>query len=356
MIAVWAWLCDAVRVAALPSQADRLLRNDASRALHAVINAATDPDDAVATDALFDLTVFPLRSDATAETIWILLQGRLSEITKRFGPMLRAERSRHRRKGVIAVSRLAAPSLATVLPGHTPTDSSDAAVNWAAKCVSDTLEPLCVASDTRVAIATCDALLHVCASATDSLSAERVAKWGAHGVSRIVNILRDLEEDLAPLLVASLVQDATRALAALSKNDFVNSAFVISSGDGLPAHASTCRRAALRVEVMSVIAATVVEFDLAGRDNAAGACLLAVTRSATWKRVLADNEAEDGADRRAETVCCFSMALLDASRKTSELNAPMLREDLTDIWAHMLANLLRAVPFLALRFQINAQT
>lgn len=53
---------------------------------------------------------------------------------------------------------------------------------------------------------------------------------------------------------------------------------------------------------------------------------------------------EEGEDWsiRAEIVCCLEHALHDAARKISDVQAAMLREGLTEVWAGLIAGFLRA--------------
>lgn len=348
---------DTVRLEQLSPEHDAVVRTGVARCLHALVEACFDSSDDVAVGAFSALVAFAANADAerrksvlsatrdaTADTIWVLLQTRRAQVSSRFEPVALAPRGALRRPTVKALAQLAARSLAGGLGQDAAAveDSPAAAAEWGSKCVNKVLFPLCATPEAKVSAAACSSLLHICGNVRGNVDKERVAKWGARAVTRIVKLLEENEGSLATLVITGLVQDATRGLAALSKNEFVNSRFVVTTCISLLAFAVRCPRATLRLEALSVIGATVVEFDLSGRDAGIGASLAAITKSQGWKRLLAAAENDEDSPIRAEVVCCFAHSLLDASQKIVECPKPALMQQLTDVWAMMLANLVRA--------------
>ncbi len=338
---------DTVRLEQLSVDHVKVMHNAVGRLLHVLVDAVFDETDAVAVAALATLTGFAAQSDAqrrksvlsatrdaTAHAVWCLLRAKLKDIAKRFEPLAVAERAPHRRLVVKALAQLAA----RCLMGR----ADDTHAEWASSCVTKTIVPLCSAAEARVAAASCSSLLHVCSNVGPGVDKDVVAKWGVRAVSRIAKLLQEHEGHIPTLVVTGLVQDATRGLAALSKNQYTTSKFVVETGVNLLEYAVRCPRTSQRLEALSVIGATVVEFDLSGRDGGIGSCLSAVTKSKTWKRVLSAAEEPESSPIRAELVCCFAHALLDASRKIAECKTQQMKEALTDVWATMLANLVRA--------------
>lgn len=338
---------DTVRLEQLSNEHTGIVRNAVGRLLNVLVEAVFDEADAVAVAAFATLTAFAARSDAqrrksvlsstrdaTAHSVWCLLRARLKDVAKRFEHLAIAERAPHRRLVVKALAQLAARCLMA--------GANDSCVEWASSCVSKTIVPLCSAAEARVAAAACSSLLHVCSNVKNGVDKDVVAKWGVRSVSRISKLLQEHEGHIPTIVVTGLVQDATRGLAALSKNQFTTSKFVVETGVNLLEYAVRCPRTSQRLEALSVIGGTVVEFDLSGRDGDVGSCLSAVTKSKTWKRVLAAAEDPASSPIRAELVCCFGHALLDASKKIAGCTTAKMKEGLTDVWATMLANLVRA--------------
>jgi len=339
---------DTVRLEKLTTEHGTIVRNNIARLLHALYTAIFDGvNSAVSVAAFSTLTSFAASSDAQrrksilsstrdaiADTIWNLLMTRLPEISKLFKHIAMDDKGPHRRLTVKALAQLCAKCVA---PG-----SNDISQEWANLCISKTLLPLCITSEARVAATSCSSLLHICSNAGPKVDNEDLAKWGVRAVSRITKLLQEHEGFIPTLVVTGLVQDATRGLAALSKNEFATSKFIIDTGVNLLSFAVRCPRTSQRLEALSIIAATIVEFDLSGKSDGSGSCLASITKSSAWKRIINGSEESAKSPIRAELVCCFAHALLDAGKKIYQAPNPQMREGLTDIWALMLANLIRA--------------
>lgn len=342
---------DTVRLEQPAAEHEGILRASIARCLHTLVDATFEPGDAVAVAAFSTLCAYAARSDAqrrksvlsatrdaTADAVWQLLITRQKELSKRFEPLANSESSPHRRLVVKALAQLAARCLAARPLGSTPGEHAE----WAAACVEKTLSPLCAAtSEPRVAATACSALLHVCANTGPAIDQERVAKWGVRATARIAKLLQE-KDHIPTLVVTGLVQDATRGLAALSKNENATRKFIADTSVNLLGYGVQCPRRSQRLEALAFIAATVIEYDLGGRGGGVGSCLSSLIKSATWKRILVATEEPEDSPIRAELVCCFGHALLDAARKIADVDAVKLREGLTDVWATMLAGLVRA--------------
>lgn len=121
---------DTVRLEQLPPEHSSIVRRSVARCLHALLDASFDSADEVAVAAFSCLVSFAARADAerrksvlsatrdaTADSVWMLFQGRLAQVSKRFEPIALAPRGRLRRTTVKALAQLAARCLAGGL-GH----------------------------------------------------------------------------------------------------------------------------------------------------------------------------------------------------------------------------------------------
>jgi hypothetical protein len=369
------------------------VRAAVEHALHALVTAAVaDPDPAVALAALRVLAEFAAASDAvekssvlratceaTAAVIWDLLLGRVKGVAARFEGVAvgsgggaseseasgvevrpRAESARlfERRSVLRSLSRVAAHALSGASfrrrrVGGGGDDgleeanvAAEEAAKWAVPWVDRVLAVACDDADWRVAACAATCLLNVCSFCKADVG-ERKVRWGCKAVGRIVRVLSEHGRGMSSLVSAGLVKDGFRGLAGMSKEAAVGGRFVVATAVGLLPHVTALVRVGDRLEGMVVVASTVVEFDLSGRDGGGGAALAAVTGSPAWKATVAGGSAK-GEDARqdvddataAELVCCFGQALLDASRKIVAVSDRGMREGLMTVWAAMLAKLL----------------
>lgn len=385
-----------------------------SRSLSALVEAAAaDREARVALAALRCLTEFASRADAvpqssvlratheaTAAVVWDLLLTRVAAIDRRFRGMASggadggvasgasgasgpsgpsevsetppvegrvASRRLLQRRGILkALARVAAHAVSGgslrgggVVDGEVVEANKAAAeaVAWAVGWVDVVLMPSCDDADWRVACSAASAVLMVCSFCKLGEAAEKRARWGAKATAKLARVLGEYGGRMSSLMSSSLTKDACRAMAAMSKEPQVTSKFIVTTAVSLLPHAAACPRVSERLEALTLIASTVVEFDLSGRDANAGASLGAVTGSTAWKEIVAGSTAAAGGEggsesvdsaTAAEMVACFGQSLLDASQKIVAVADPRVREGLMTLWAAMLAKLLqRCVPCLS---------
>lgn len=387
-----------VRLEQLTQPQIGVVRTALERLTHALVGAVFDPVDSVAIAALRVLTQFGAAADAISSSsvlratkeaaalaVWDLLRptapriaNRLSSVTSRQSvptstSSLQSEASsatappggsristpsvRNRRDALKSLARLAAHILSGTFARRLsaaqagvnavldPTeltvraDPDSEPVRWASGWTSRALLPACDDPNLNVAWSACSAVLTVCSHAAMPDAPEKVAAWGIKAVTRISRMLHEHDGKMSALVVNGLVKDAARGLAALSKNDSVTSKFVVSTAVGLLPYAARCPRVSDRLESMSLIASTVVEYDLSGRDAGVGVSLASVTASEPWKSILSTSTQDSTI--ASEMVCCFAQSLLEASRKIDNCPDFALRASLTDTWAVMLSQLMQ---------------
>jgi hypothetical protein len=356
---------------------------------------------ALSTDAVPRSSVLRATKEATAVSVWHLVLPRAERIAARLSPVLTAPRSAQsvssqpsesqsstsapgiieearvvslrlhaRRSALRGIARIAAhalsgmsvrqavdaadvldPDSASVVAAVTAEANAAAenSVRWAINWTDKVLGPACDDQDWRFASSACSALLVVCSYTSVPAVADKRARWGAKATTRLARILGEHARTMSALLTTALTKEASRSLAALSKDDQVSAKFVSSTAVALLPHAAACPRVSDRLEALSVIASTVVEYDLQGRDTTVGVALHAVTSSVSWRDIFAAALGHDAAqDSRiddsttaSEVVCCFAQSLLDASQKIITVQETAVRESLMSSWAIMLARLMQ---------------
>lgn len=371
-----------IRLEHLNEEQTSIVRNNIERLLYALIQAVFDSALEVAATALSLLTNFALESDAatevslldatkhaTASAIWDVMIPSAAKIADRFAPAIAklarghtdgqptappAERLavretiRFRKESVKGIARLAARVFndkhtdASAQPEQRAENASmnglnaETARSWSVRWIDTVLAPLC--DDSRMEVASCASvtLLMVCCYAVQSPSLEKIAQWGIRAVRRLTRVLSENDGKVSALINSTTVLDATHGLAALSKNDFVTSKFVVATAVGIIPYAVRCPRREVRLEAMSVTASTVVEYDLSGRDSGVGASMKAVMASDAWKAAMESSKKDSTV--ASEMICCFAQALLESSRKIAACEDANLRLGLTHTWAVMLAH------------------
>lgn len=391
-----------IRLETLSEQHIDVVRKNVERLLYALFQALFDAADDVATTALALLTQFTLEADAatdvsllnatkhaTAAAAWDVLVPSAGKISERFAPLFAKlarsapnaqtstpparessyqEATRCQKEALKGLARLAARAL------NGKYDESESAANgstsqigqvsvgelriqiarkWAVRWVDTVLFPMCDDSRMEVSTSACSALLMVCCYAIQNPSLEKVAHWGIKAVRRITRVLSEFDGKISALVNTSLVRDATHGLAALSKNDFVTSKFVVEVAVGIIPYAARCPRREVRLEAVSTIASTVVEYDLSGRDTGVGVSMKAVMSSGAWKMAMASSN--DDSTVASEMICCFSQGLLESSRKIVLCSDRELRFGLTNTWAIMLAHFMSKT-YMCLRWRHSASS
>lgn len=369
-----------IRLEQLNQEQIDVIKRSIERLLFSLLRAIFDRADEVAVTAISVLTKFSIDADsaleksvlnrtkeATAAAIWDILVSNCTKVADRFNPVLTKlgktdasdkataagrEAFKFRKEAMKSLARLAARALnekyITVeergeeqnpLQVATPgLINAQSAMNWGVDWVDNVLARLCDSPSVEVAAAACSAMLLVCSYAVQIPSLEKVAQWGIKSVNRISRLLFETDGKISIVVMTGLVRDATHGLAALSKNDYVTSKFVVAISTGLIPFVTKCPRREVRLEAMSVIASTVVEYDLSGRDAGVGVSLKAVLSSDAWKSTMANSKADSNA--ASEMFCCFSQAILESSRKIFACPDQEVRLSLTHTWAVMLSQLL----------------
>lgn len=371
-----------IRLEQLNQDQIAVLKRSIERLLFALLLAIFDRADEVAVTALSLLTKFSIDADATLErsvlnrtkeatagAIWDILTSNCKNVADRFNPLLgklgKADTSdkstaagrevfKFRKEAMKSLTRLAARALnekyisieereqqqdalqvATITPALMSAHDS---LKWGLTWVDNVLAPLCDNAGVEVAAAACSAMLLVCSYAVQNPSLEKVAQWGIKAVRRISRLLFESDGRISIIVMTGLVRDASHGLAALSKNDYVTSKFVVTIATGLIPFAAKCPRREMRLEAMSVIASTIIEYDLSGRDAGVGVSLKAVLSSDAWKSTMVAGKTDSNV--ASELVCCFSQSILESSRKIFACQDQELRLSLTHTWAVMLSQLM----------------
>lgn len=328
---------ETVRLQSLQEKQVAVVRGAVESLMYGLLGSVFDLDDAVAATALDRMTAFAIEMTkekeisvlgraayATGGVIWTVLLANCAKIAPRFD--LKGKNSRAVVRGL---SRLAATALGTRFGG------GEDVTRWALGWVDAVLSNSC---EGQGGIAACSGLLLVCSYA-EGVGVDKVAAWGTKAVKRLVRILG--EEEVGVAILSAVVDEIVRGLAALSKNDAVNGKFIVSVTIGLLPIVGKCPRREERLEAIFLMASSVVEHDLSGRDIGIGTSLKAVLNSAEWKMVMKGaDDSELGAELAAEVVCCFSQSLLEASRKIAKCEDQRLKSNLTQTWAVMLALLM----------------
>lgn len=400
---------DPIRLDALSESQLGVVRSSVSRALGALIHALDDPDDSVILAALLSLTEFALSSDsvpqssvlratseATAAIVWDLLLPKVATLAKRLSRVLSVSGGSEpatsqvsetsgtppvesrtvspslykKRTAIRALARIAAHSLSGMsvreAMNQTGTQAitadmsqvslledanaaAEESVRWAVSWTDKVLVPACDDADRRVASTACSSLLTVCSFCAVPAVADRRTRWGVKATTRLQRILTEHSSAMSSHVSSSLTKDAFRGLAALSKDPQIQTRFVVSTSIGLLPHAAGCQRVSERLEGLTVLANTVIEYDLSGREATVGGALTSLTASKEWRQIfaLAKADGDSGSSQQgdsttaAELVCVFAQGMLEASRKIISVRDFRMREALTQAWATMLAMLLQ---------------
>ena len=374
-----------IRLEQLNDDQVEIIKRSIERLLFALLRAVFDRADEVAVAALSCLTQFSIDSDsvleksvlnktreATAHAVWEILVSNCTKIAERFSPLLgklhESEPSgatttggrqllKRRKEAMKCIARLAARALSNnyirildqqepqnalqVVPIPAPVPgmtSAAGAMQWAAKWVGNILARLCDVGSAEIQAAACAAMLLICSHAVQNPSQEKVAQWGIKSVNRLSRLLYETDGNISVVVMTGIVRDATHGLAALSKNDYVTSKFVVNAATGLIPFVNKCPRREVRLEAMSVIASTVMEYDLSGRDTGVGTSMKAVMSSDVWRSTVSNGTTDSSV--ASEMVCCFSQSILESSRKIFACPDRDLRISLTHTWAVMLAQLM----------------
>ncbi|CAN8064334.1 unnamed protein product [Agarophyton chilense] len=353
---------EAVRLEQLNEHQFSAVRNSIERLLFALLQALFDASDQVATAALRCLTRYALEAwadapsllnvtrRATATTIWDVLVPSHKKIGDRFVSLLTTQVKKSADLQTTGNIRLAKEALkgltrlVSYILDPTASRSGDqsliqahqVASKWSIYFTDHVIVPLC--DDANIELSSCASisLLHVCSYAVENPSAEKVASWGIKATRRITRILLEKDAELPLVVVGGLVRDGSNGMAALSKNDYVNSKFISAMSIGLLPFAAKCPARSVRLEAFSVISSTIVEYDLSGRDAGVGVTMKALLTSDSWRGVV------DSGDHAvaSELMCCISQSLLDASRKIFKCPDPNMRLTLANTWAVMLSQLM----------------
>jgi hypothetical protein len=393
---------DPIRLDPLAPGQLAIVRTSVARALESLVGALADPHhDAVVLAALGVLTHYASSADAvphssvlratteaTATFVWDLLLPRAPAIAARLARIatgnsfssatststasrtsstppvegqLESSRLYDRRSALRSLARLAAHALSgsSVRVGSNPlsittrddsegaleaNESAEGAAHWAVEWTERVLTNACDDQEWRLASTAATAILVVCSFASIPSVADKRARWGVKAITRLTRILGEHGRKMSSLLSTAITKDAFRGIAALSKDANATSKFVVATAIGLLPHAASCPRLTDRLEALTVLSSTVIEFDLSGRDASASATtsapsLTAITSSAAWRDIF--SSAVEDSTTASEIVCCFGQALLDASRKIVVVKDSAAREFLMSCWASMLAKLLQ---------------
>lgn len=377
---------EAIRLEQLNEEQVAIIKRSIERLLFALLKAVFDRADEVAVAALSRLTHFSIEADseleksilnrtrdATARAVWEILVPNCAKIADRFraalskleatnsSDVITANGKKTLKCGQEAMKSLAclaaralsekyirlqeqeeqqnqqqsALQVIVPVPGLT---STQGAIQWAAKWVENVLARLCDLGTSGVQAAACTAMLVVCSHAVQNPSLEKVAQWGIKSVNRISRLLYEADGKISIVVMTGLIRDASRGLAALSKNDYVTSKFIVNVSTGLIPFVNKCPRREVRLEAMSVIASTIIEYDLSGRDTGIGVSMKAVLSSDAWRSAMSSGATDSNAP--SEMVCCFSESILESSRKIFACPDRDLRISLTHTWAVMLTQLM----------------
>lgn len=340
-----------------------VLRRGVERLLFALLEAVFDSSDAVAITALTNLTSYsysasllteyaPLNATkrATAQAIWHILTASLSRLSNRFASVFSSapsskssssnslSESRNLKDCISSFSRMASHVLSHSLDRSENSEETDeelrAAQKRATTWVDSVLRPLSDHPNIELAFNASISLLQVCSYAGENPSNDNVSSWGTHAVSSIVRILTRDDSPIPAIVASTLVRHAAYALAALSKFEQITSKFVISSTVSLLPYAATCPGRRRRLELLTLLASTVIEYDLSCRDSNIAAALKAVLKSNSWRSIIA--EAKTDSTISSELVSCFGMTCLEASKKIFQCQDDAMRQNLTHTWAVML--------------------
>lgn len=207
-------------------------------------------------------------------------------------------------------------------------------------------------------------LLTICSQCEASIvTSEKIYAWGCRAVRNLLRVLSQDEKPIPSVVASGWVRDIIYALAALSKSEHVTAKFISSSATAILPFAATCPGRPRRLQALTLLAFTVVEYDLSGGNandsNMNGNITKAVTKCAAWRSIMAEMDAsvmnaaltseQDTSSQTqnehaaAELVCCFGVAMLESARKISLApEAGGMRLQLTHTWALMLSHILRA--------------
>lgn len=349
---------DAIRLEKLSEEQIGFVRRACERLLYALVQSLYDPADSVAASTLKVLTEYclepPAKNErsvlsatkrATAASIWHLLIRSHRKLGQRFtqvtsNPKGTVGEMRERKEAIRGMARLAAHVLCETNIASQVSDTLREAGAWCVAWVDETIVALVPNANAELAACACSSLLVVCSYAVQEPTLEKVAQWGIKAVRRFTALLQEGEAAMHPVVMTNLVRDATNGLAALSKNEFVNSKFIVFTSTGLLPFAAKCAARSTRLQALCVVASTAVEYDLSGRDVGVGVSLKAILTSQSWKEIMA--AANTDSNVAAETVCSFAQSLLDASRKIFVCPDKELRLNLTHTWAVMLSQLMNS--------------
>lgn len=338
---------DAVRLEPLSVDQLQVVRRSMQRLLLALMDAIFDGAPEVAVAALTVLTRYALSGirlepsflsatkRAMSLSIWDLLLPNMKKIADRFTSVVRKGDIQQKKEAIRAISRLVAYILSGLDGGETRQQAIAVAIKW----VDAELSAICEEETFEMASCAATCMLLICSYAVENPSVERVTNWGIKAVKRITGLLHKKGSSVPIIVMAGMLRDAANGLAALSKNEFVNSKFIIYTAIGLLPFAARCPGRDTRLQAISVIASTVVEYDLSGRDTGVAESLRAVLSSGSWKDIIKSSKSNTNVP--AELVAAFAQSLLEASRKIFSVNDSTLRLSLTHNWAVMLSLLMK---------------
>ncbi|KAI0558013.1 hypothetical protein FGB62_242g05 [Gracilaria domingensis] len=311
---------ETVRLEQLDQQQLSVVRNAIERLLFALLQALFDPSDHVATNALKCLTRYALEAwtdapsllnatrRATATTIWDHLKKSADD-----GASANVRLAKEVLKGLSRlVSYVLDPNTSLSNDeNQSVAQSHQVASKWGIYFADHVIVPLCDDVSAELSSCACTSLLVICSYAKENPTAEKVASWGIKATRRITRILIENDAKLPLVVMAGLMRDGSNALAALSKNDYVNSKFISAISVGLLPFAAKCPTKSVRLEAFSVISSAIVEYDLSGRDAGVGVAMKALLTSDSWRGVVDSGDSSVA----SELMYCMSQSLLDASRK-----------------------------------------
>lgn len=365
---------DAIRLEAIQDKEHLIvIKRGIERLLFALLEAVFDQTDSVAVTSLTLLTRYahsahnlpehaPLNATkrATSRTIWQILVASLPRLSERFStifshnPVTKSSLSnsshqmstpfRHLRDSTTAFAQMAAHVLSQPadppenpdVPDSNLRDAQRRAINW----IETVLLPLSGSTDVEMSSSACLSLFLVAGFSSDNPSDEKVFQWGVHGVRNIIRLLSQDDNPVPSIVASGWVRDVVYALAALSKSELVTTKFIISSSIALLPYAATCPARQRRLEALTLIAFTVVEYDLSGRDTSVAVVLKAILKSDSWRSVLAESKTDSTVS--SELICCIGMSLLESARKIGMCPDADMQLNLTHTWAVMLSLLMRS--------------
>lgn len=346
-----------------------VLRRGVERILFALLEAVFDTSDAVAVAALTQLTSYahsasllaeyaPLNATkhATAQAIWHILTASLSRLSTRFSALFSsAPKSKSNSISLfdfrnlkdclssfakMASHVLSLPEITTENSNEQQNEESEGAQKRATAWVNNVLLPLSDHSDVELAFNASVSLLLVCSYAGENSHNENVSRWGMHAVRSIIRVLTHDDTPIPAIVASTLARHAVYALAALSKSEQVTTKFISSSAVSLLPYAATCPGRRRRLEMLTLLASTVIEYDLSGRDTNVATALKAVLKSNSWRSIIA--EAEVDSTISSELVSCFGITCLEASKKIVKCQDENMQRNLAHTWAVMLCLLMHA--------------